>query len=326
MDYIGWIKSYRKMQNNWIWRYKEPYDRRSAWQYILFQASYEDRKEFRNGAIIEVKRGQFITSVRELSDKWMWNKSKVTRFLDRLETEHMVKQERTKTGTLLTVVNYGFYQGGVDTNATPTSHQCGHDTDTCGTPKGTRCGHQHTHDADTDSSFFLYNKEIRNKEERNKNNICAPEPHDTGQTDDAQKYKDAALEEFYNSIWKLYPIKKGKGQVSKTQKQKLQRIGFDEIKRCVDRYLTECQKENTETQYMVNGSTFFNSRYVDYLDKNYLSEPIGNSDTKINKTDNPENHKHEEYLGEIPDISEEDYVDLGAMTREEFDEYIRVHC
>lgn len=77
------------------------------------------------------------------------------------------------------------------------------------------------------------------------------------------------LEQFYESIWKLYPLKKGKGQVSKTKKQVLQRIGYEQIKRCVDRYVTEIKSSGKE-KFMMHGSTFFNSGYVDYLDKNYV--------------------------------------------------------
>lgn len=316
MDYIGWIKSYRKMQNNWIWRYKEPYDRRSAWQYILFQAYYKDDKIMNKGELVLVKRGQFPTSVRDLADKWMWSIGKVQRFLDALEAEHMVERSRLKNGTLITVVNYEIYQDERYTDDTE-----------IGTLTDTQTIQSRNTDEYANDTLAIHNK--RNKEykedKKEKNNICAPEPHDTDQPDDTQKFKDSVLEEFYDSIWKLYPIKKGKGQVSKTQKQKLQRIGFDEIKRCVDRYLAECEKENTETQYMVNGSTFFNSRYVDYLDKNYLPETANSSVAETNEPDKADKPKQEKYLGEVPDIPEEDYIDFGAMTDEEFEKFLRVH-
>ena len=81
-----------------------------------------------------------------------------------------------------------------------------------------------------------------------------------------------SLEEFFESVWKLYPIKKGKGQVSKTKKQKLQRIGYDQIKRCVERFVKDMESEHRDKKYWMHGSTFFNSGYVDYLDKNYDSE------------------------------------------------------
>lgn len=77
-----------------------------------------------------------------------------------------------------------------------------------------------------------------------------------------------SLESFFDSIWKLYPIKKGKGKVSKAQKQKLQKLGYDQLKRCVDRFVEDMEKEHRDKQYWPYGSTFFNSGYVDYLDEN----------------------------------------------------------
>ena len=77
-----------------------------------------------------------------------------------------------------------------------------------------------------------------------------------------------SLESFFDSIWKLYPIKKGKGKVSKAQKQKLQKLGYDQLKRCVDRFIEDMEKEHRDKQYWPYGSTFFNSGYVDYLDEN----------------------------------------------------------
>lgn len=76
------------------------------------------------------------------------------------------------------------------------------------------------------------------------------------------------LDSFFDSIWKLYPIKKGKGKVSKAQKQKLQKLGYDQLKRCVDRFVEDMEKEHRDKQYWPYGSTFFNSGYVDYLDEN----------------------------------------------------------
>ena len=81
------------------------------------------------------------------------------------------------------------------------------------------------------------------------------------------KEENISIGVFFESIWSLYPKKKGKGQVSKTQKEKLYKIGIEEMTRAVNRYI---QDENrTATKFLQYGSTFFNSGYVDYLDVNY---------------------------------------------------------
>lgn len=77
--------------------------------------------------------------------------------------------------------------------------------------------------------------------------------------------------EFFESIWKLYPNKKGKGQVSKTQISKLYKIGFETLRKCIDRY--KATKEDWKAWQQ--GSTFFNSGYIDYLDENYTEEEKG---------------------------------------------------
>lgn len=74
---------------------------------------------------------------------------------------------------------------------------------------------------------------------------------------------------MFERLWKLYPNKKGKGQVSDTQKKRLLAIGEDRLVKAIERYSLELQKDADwrKAQY---GSTFFNSGYVDYLDENYV--------------------------------------------------------
>lgn len=76
------------------------------------------------------------------------------------------------------------------------------------------------------------------------------------------------IDAFFESLWTLYPEKKGKGQVSDSKRKALYSIGYEEMKRAVERYLKELKKDASWRKPQ-NGSTFFNSGYVDYLDKNY---------------------------------------------------------
>lgn len=76
---------------------------------------------------------------------------------------------------------------------------------------------------------------------------------------------------LFERLWELYPCKKGKASVSDTQKRKLLKIGYDEIKRAIDRYVKYVENADYDLHYK-NGSTFFNSGYVDYLDANYTPD------------------------------------------------------
>ena len=78
--------------------------------------------------------------------------------------------------------------------------------------------------------------------------------------------------EDYEEIWELYPNKKGKSQFLKKIDKLLNTYSKEQITRCIDRYIkdVDVRRKNgfKELKYQ-NGSTFFNSGYVDYLDENY---------------------------------------------------------
>lgn len=73
--------------------------------------------------------------------------------------------------------------------------------------------------------------------------------------------------ELFERLWKAYPNKRGKGQVSDAKKCKLAEIGEEHMLRAMTRYI-EYLKQNDWLRPQ-NGSTFFNSGYMDYLDENY---------------------------------------------------------
>lgn len=95
---------------------------------------------------------------------------------------------------------------------------------------------------------------------------------------------------LFERLWKLYPNKKGKGQVSDTQKKRLLAIGEDKLVKAIERYSLELQKDADwrKAQY---GSTFFNSGYVDYLDENYV--PGKETKAKKNAFNNFDQRQHD---------------------------------
>ena len=96
-----------------------------------------------------------------------------------------------------------------------------------------------------------------------------------------QKPSKSEIDRFFEGLWSLYPVKKGKGQVSDSKRKALYEIGEAEMHRAVHRYLTELKKDASWRKPQ-NGSTFFNSGYVDYLDANF--EPQAVQPVQQNKT------------------------------------------
>lgn len=109
------------------------------------------------------------------------------------------------------------------------------------------------------------NSQSREEKSREENNIM-------------RKAEACAL---FEQLWKLYPEKKGKGQVSDTAKKRLLKVGYEEMVRAIERYEHELKKDAAWRKPQ-NGSTFFNSGYVDYLDANYVPGEKKTTGNKFN--------------------------------------------
>jgi len=105
----GYIKLYRDIRDHWVWSEK-PFSRGQAWIDLLMMANHEEKTISYDGHPMKVGRGQKVTSLKQLADRWGWSRAKVRRFFDDLESEQMLTTKRNARGTTVTVVNYGFYQ------------------------------------------------------------------------------------------------------------------------------------------------------------------------------------------------------------------------
>lgn len=106
----GWIKLHRQIQECELWESEQPFDIRSAWIDLLLMANYKDKRVIFKGKAITVKKGQRITSMRDLAIRWHWSRDKVRKYLDLFEAEGMLTRESDNYKTLVTIVNYSKYQ------------------------------------------------------------------------------------------------------------------------------------------------------------------------------------------------------------------------
>ena len=110
-------------------------------------------------------------------------------------------------------------------------------------------------------------KEISQKNNGYENNNCLikkPNPLD-------------AFREDFETLWKLYPKKRGKSGISKKAMKELQKAGFETVKKAIESYKEEIRKNHTDEQYILHGSTFFNGRWKDYISEvSEEDEPYAN--------------------------------------------------
>lgn len=116
----------RKLMKHWLWEDK-PFSKGQAWIDLLMLANYTEKKKPKNGEIITYKRGNVNFSMKQLADRWGWDRRTVKRFLDLLENDNMVSTDSTTHGTTITIVNYEVFNGSCTTecitNSTTNAHQ-----------------------------------------------------------------------------------------------------------------------------------------------------------------------------------------------------------
>lgn len=105
----GWICLHRSIQDSWVWQ-NESFSRGQAWIDLLLTANHEDHKIVVDNDLMTIKRGQMLTSVRKLSERWKWSVKRTQKFLKILEEDQMLTKKSGKRYTLLTILNYAKFQ------------------------------------------------------------------------------------------------------------------------------------------------------------------------------------------------------------------------
>lgn len=103
---IGCVLLWREVLEKELFQEK-PFCAFGAWLWLIMEANWEDKKD-RYGEV--VKRGEIHTSQRALASAWGWERSKVRRFLDRLERDQRIDQQTTQERTKIRLTNYELYQ------------------------------------------------------------------------------------------------------------------------------------------------------------------------------------------------------------------------
>ena len=124
----GWIKLHRELLDNDMWNNLNS-DQRNVMITCLLLANHKPNQWQWEGKIFTLERGQFITSSLSLAQKCHLTRQKIRTSLVKLERWGFLTNKSTKTGTLITIVNYGKYQDRENkltnklTNNQPTANQ-----------------------------------------------------------------------------------------------------------------------------------------------------------------------------------------------------------
>lgn len=129
----GWIKIYRELFDKSIWQLSTK-EQKVILITLLSMANHKPKKWEWQGKQFECEAGQFITSISKIAEKSGKDIShrNVRTALERFEKLEFLTNESTKTGRLITIVNWEHYQGcydegDKDTDKEPTKSRQRHD-------------------------------------------------------------------------------------------------------------------------------------------------------------------------------------------------------
>ena len=110
----GWIAIDRGLFEHEFFA-REPMSEREAWVWIISRASWKSTRHRVGSDMVDVARGAFLATLREMQSAWMWGSDKRVRtFLRRLENEKMIGLKTDASGnakkTHITVCNYEEFQ------------------------------------------------------------------------------------------------------------------------------------------------------------------------------------------------------------------------
>jgi len=213
------------------------------------------------------KQGTFAGSLQYLADWVGCSKRTVMRTLNRLVEEKFITKTETALNNNEKRVSYQADRGCDKLSGGVTNCQGGGDKMSLGVVTNCQGGGDKM-----STNINIYNNTNNNHRDINNVHSCSESPEET---------HEETPEEFFERAWQYYPNKRGKGQVSEKSKERLMSHGWDNVKRAIDRYLEDLKKD--EWRQAQNGSTFFNSGYIDYLDENYT--PPMNPKLDYSKTD-----------------------------------------
>lgn len=105
----SWIRLHRKLMDDPLY-FAEPFSKMQAWIDLLLLANFADRVTFIRGNRVTIKRGQVAYSREWFSGRWRWSRGRVERFLSMLENDRKIVQRKSHIISIVTIVNYDFYQ------------------------------------------------------------------------------------------------------------------------------------------------------------------------------------------------------------------------
>ena len=107
--FTGYVSVYRSVLSDDFW-VSEKFTRGQAWIDLLLLAKYKDGFFYNRGIKVDYRRGDVTEGIINLAKRWKWSRNKVQKFINDLEKEGQIGQQKSNVITLISISNYNIYQ------------------------------------------------------------------------------------------------------------------------------------------------------------------------------------------------------------------------
>ena len=262
----GWIKLYRDLLEKPIWLNSTP-EQKTVLITVLMLANHDENEWDWNGKKFKVGSGQFVTSLPKLAEKCGDGISiqNVRTALKRFEKLEFLTDESTATGRVITIVNWGIYQG-CDGEPNRPSNSC------------------LTEGQQTPNRGLTANKNDKNvrMKECKKNNDISEEPSDV-------RINYQEIVDLYNQNCKSFPkVAKLNDKRKRGIKKLLKEFSKEDIVKAFDIAESSAFLRGEATKWQANFDWLINpSNMIKVLEGNYANRalPVKDNSTKEGRLD-----------------------------------------
>lgn len=128
----GFTRSYRDKWVNPVFRNLLE---AGIWAWMCDAAAWKKTRVRHNGVLVDLERGQLITTIRFISSGFGIGEQVTRTFLENIEKDGMVNTLTNTRGTIITICNYDKYQQSLDESNTPDNEQLTNSQQTANTNK-----------------------------------------------------------------------------------------------------------------------------------------------------------------------------------------------
>ena len=258
----GWVKIHREIGDKPIWL-ESTSDQRSVLMALLMMVNYEPNKWEWQGEQYECMPGQVVTSLQKIAEKSGKGVSiqNVRTALKRFEKLGFLTNESTNKNRLITIVNWGVYQGSDDEPNKQTNRQL--------------TSNQQAANKQLTTIKNIRTKEVKNKEIKDSVGQEKPDTIPYGEIIDYLNQK--AGKSFKHTAVANKKIIKARWNEG---------YRLEDFKRCIDNKVVDWKdktfKDGTDADKFLQPSTLFGNKFDQYLNqKPKYQRPVDEQSQRI---------------------------------------------